>query len=167
MRTLLNILFWNVCVLDFIHILDKRNTLWLRDTVRQTSRGKSADAGLNAGRPRLLTSRGMSAWPYRVTTKYSYYIKEIVTGSPNDPKHQNSAHPKHSPIDCDGVLLTNVQCHMVPISILWYRKYWNIQLKCTLETRQERITVSNHSIHQHGQTNFWYVCLLEGLHLNY
>ena len=50
-----------------------RNTLWLRDTVRQTSRGKSAAAGPTAGRPRPLTSRGMSAWPYRVTTKYSFY----------------------------------------------------------------------------------------------
>ena len=37
-----------------------RNTLWLRDTVRQTSRGP-------------LTSIGMPAWPYRVTKKYSFY----------------------------------------------------------------------------------------------
>ena len=51
-----------------------RNILWLRDAVRQTSRGKSAAAGRpTAGRPRPLTSRGMSAWPYRVTTKYSFY----------------------------------------------------------------------------------------------
>ena len=33
-----------------------RNTLWLRDTVRQTSRGKSAAAGPTAGRSRPLTS---------------------------------------------------------------------------------------------------------------
>ena len=50
-----------------------RPAMWLRDTVRQTSRGKSAAAGPTAGRPRPLTSRGMSAWPYRVTTKYSFY----------------------------------------------------------------------------------------------
>ena len=50
-----------------MYVLDKRNTLWLRDTVRQTSRGKSAAAGPTAG-------RGMSAWPYSVTTKYSYYV---------------------------------------------------------------------------------------------
>ena len=50
-----------------MYVLDKRNTLWLRDTVRQTSLRKS-----EAGRP--LTSLGMSAWPYRVTTKYTYYI---------------------------------------------------------------------------------------------
>ena len=37
-----------------------RNTSWLRDTVRQTSRRKSAAAGLTAGRPRPLTFRGMS-----------------------------------------------------------------------------------------------------------
>ena len=42
-------------------------------------------------------------------------IKKIVTGSPNDTQHQNNAHPKTSPIDFDGVLLTNAQCHMVPI----------------------------------------------------
>ena len=29
---------------------------------------------------------------------------------------------KTGPIDCDGVLLTNAQCHMVPISILRYRE---------------------------------------------
>ena len=50
-----------------MYVLDKRNTLWLRDTVRQTSLRKS-----EAGRP--LTSLGMSAWPYRVTTKYTYHI---------------------------------------------------------------------------------------------
>ena len=35
------------------------------------------------------------------------------------------------------------------------------KLKCTLETRQETTTVSNHPIHQHGHTNFWHVCLLK------
>ena len=74
---------------------------------------------------------------------------------------------KPSPIDCNGVLLTNVQCHMVPISILWYREYWTIQLRCTLETRQWTPTVSNRPIHQHGHTNFWYVCLLERLYFDY
>ena len=69
--------------------------------------------------------------------------------------------------DCDGVPLTSVQCHRVPISILWYREYWTIQLKCTLETIQETITVSNHPIHQHGHNNFWYVCLLERVYFDY
>ena len=54
-----------------------RNTLWIRETVRQTSRGKSAAAGTTTVRPRPLTSRGMSAWPYRVTTKYSFYPVRI------------------------------------------------------------------------------------------
>ena len=31
------------------------------------------------------------------------------------------------------VLLTNVQCHMVPISILRYKEYWTIQLKVHLK----------------------------------
>ena len=73
-------------------------------------------------------------------------------------QHNNNTRPKKtSPIDCNGVLLTNVQCHMVPISILWYREYWTIQLKCTPEARQEIVTVSNHPIHQHGHTNFCHV----------
>ena len=52
----------------------------------------------------------------KIMVKYNS-IEEIVTGAPNDTQHQNNAHPKNSPLDCDGVLLTNVQCHMVPISI--------------------------------------------------
>ena len=62
------------CCANYIFVLDTRNTAWLRDTVRQTSLGKSA-AGVDlrsALRP--LTSLGTSAWPYRVTTQYSYYI---------------------------------------------------------------------------------------------
>ena len=51
-------------------VLDKRNTAWLRDTVRQTS---AAEADLRSAQ-RPLTSPGTSAWPYRVTTQYSYHI---------------------------------------------------------------------------------------------
>ena len=71
---------------------DNRNTAWLRDTVRQTSRGKSAAAAvgpgrwLPAGRPRPLTSRGMSAWPYRVTTRYSFYPVLMNNRSNNNKK---------------------------------------------------------------------------------
>ena len=68
-------------------------------------------------------------------------IKYTVTLAPNDTHRENNAHPKNSPIDCDGVLLTNVQCHMVPIPISWYREYWMIQLKCTLETKQDGIGI--------------------------
>ena len=50
-----------------------KNTLWLHDIVRQTFRGKSAAAAPPAGQPRALTSGGMSAWPYRATTKFSFY----------------------------------------------------------------------------------------------
>ena len=49
---------------------------------------------------------------------------------------------KNSPIDCDGVQLTNAKSHMVHISILWNRESWTIQLKHTFETGQERATVS-------------------------
>ena len=52
-----------------------------------------------------------------------YSIKEIVTKAPNDTQHQNNAHPKTILIDCNGVLLANVQCRRVPIFILWYREY--------------------------------------------
>ena len=52
----------------------------------------------------------------KIMMKYNS-IREIVTGAPNDTEHQNNTHPKHSPIDCDGILLTNAQWHMVPLSI--------------------------------------------------
>ena len=44
-----------------------------------------------------------------------YYVENKA---PSDTQHQNNAHPKTNPIDCDGVQLTNAQCHMVPISII-------------------------------------------------
>ena len=66
-----------------------------------------------------------------------------MTEAPNDIQQQNDAHPKTSPIDCDGVLLTDVQYHMVPISILWYREYWTIQLKVQLkpDLKQEQFKI--------------------------
>ena len=39
---------------EYMSHICNRNTLWFRDTVRQTS-------------------LGMSAWPFRETTKYSFY----------------------------------------------------------------------------------------------
>ena len=38
-------------------------------------------------------------------------------------------------------------------------------MKCIFETQQEVTTVSYHLTHQHGHTNFWYVCLLERIFL--
>ena len=70
-----------IVVLTFLFVLDKRNTLWLRDMVRQTTHweasGRRAD-GRSASK-QLLTSRAMSASPYRVTTKYSYHIEGVNT----------------------------------------------------------------------------------------
>ena len=68
-----------------------------------------------------------------------YYIKEIVTGAPNYTQHQNSAHSKNSPIDCDEVMLTNIQWHMVAISKLRYRKYWAIQVKVHLKPDKKQL----------------------------
>ena len=50
----------------------------------------------------------------KIMKKYNF-IKEIVKWAPNDTQNQNNAHPINSPIDCDGLHLTNAQCHMVPI----------------------------------------------------
>ena len=55
------------CLVNYIFVLDKRNTAWLRDTVRQTSLRP-------CGRWLPL---GTSTWPYRVTTQYSYFIKHV------------------------------------------------------------------------------------------
>ena len=70
-------------------------------------------------------------------------IRKIVKGAHNETQHQNNAHTK---TDCDGVQLTNAQCHMIPISILWYREVWTIYLKYTWETKQGRLTVSYQSL---------------------
>ena len=88
-------------------------------------------------------------------------IREILKGEQNDTQHRNNSQPITSPIYYDGVQLTYVQCHMVPISILWYREYWTVQLKRTFETKQELVAASYHPAHQHGPTNIWYVYLFE------
>ena len=85
----------------------------------------------------------------------------------NDTQHQNNAHRKNSPIECDGVQLTNVQCHMVPISISRYRESWTIQLKYTFETRQERITVSHHNTPSWPYQLLVCICLSERTYFNY
>ena len=76
----------------------------------------------------------------KIMIKYNS-INEIVKGAQNDTQQQNNAHPKDSPVDCDGVQLTNAQCHMVPISTLWYTESWNIQLKCAFGTKQEKKSI--------------------------
>ena len=72
----------------------------------------------------------------------------------SDTPHQNNAYSKHSLIDCDGVQLTNAQCHMVPMSVLWYRESSIIQLKYIFETKQEWLTVSYHATHRHDKLIF-------------
>ena len=62
------------CYVSYNFVPDKRNTAWLRDTVRQTFRGKSAAGEDLRSARRPLTSLGTSVWPYRVTTQYSYNI---------------------------------------------------------------------------------------------
>ena len=56
----------------------------------------------------------------------------------------------------DGVLLTNVQWHRY---LYPYHDTENIGPYNWKHTWNQ--TVSNHPIHQHGHTKFWYVCLLE------
>ena len=61
---------------QLMFVLDKRNTLRLRDRVRQTCLWKSMAGADLWSVQRPLTSLGMSAWPYRVTTNYSYFRNE-------------------------------------------------------------------------------------------
>ena len=84
-------------------------------------------------------------------------IKEFVKWTYDDTQHLNTAHPKTNHIDCDGVQLTNAHCHMVHISLLWYKAYSITQLKYAFESKQEIIKISHHPTHRHGQTNSWYV----------
>ena len=58
----------------------------------------------------------------KIPNNSSNHHDERVKGTDNDIQHQNSAHPKTSPIDCDGVQLSNAQCYMVPICILEYKE---------------------------------------------
>ena len=51
--------------------------MWLRDTVRQMSLRKSVAGADLRSALWPLTSLGTFAWPYRVTTRYSYYIDQI------------------------------------------------------------------------------------------
>ena len=102
----------------------------------------------------------------KIMTTYSS-IKEILKGAHYDTQLKKNAYPKNNPIDCDGVQLNNAQCHVVSISILWYRECWTMQLKCTFETKQDIIIISYHPTHQHGHTNVWIVCLLERVFFNY
>ena len=60
-----------------------------------------------------------------------------------------------------GVLLTNVQCHR------YLYPYHDIDNTGTYNWNHTwNHTVSNHPIHQHGHTNFCYVCLLERVYFN-
>ena len=40
----------------------------------------------------------------------------IGKGAHNDTQHQHNAHLKNTPIDCDGVQLTNVTWYLYPYS---------------------------------------------------
>ena len=60
-----------------------------------------------------------------------------------------------------GVLLTNVQCHR------YLYPYHDIENTGTYNWKHTwNHTVSNHPIHQHVHTNFWYVCLFERVYFN-
>ena len=85
-------------------------------------------------------------------------VQGISRRTHKETQQQRNAHRQNSPINCDGVQLTNEQCHMIPIlSILHYRTCWTIQFEYTLETQQERITISYHPTYRHGHTNSWFV----------
>ena len=92
-------------------------------------------------------------------------ITEIVKGAHNDSQHQKSAQPKTRPIDFHVVQLTDAWCHLVPISILWYRLL-NYTIEIYIWNQPGKITVSYHPAHNNGHTNFWYACLLEKAYFN-
>ena len=63
-------------VLTYTLVLNKRNTLWLRHMVRQTSLMMSAARADLWLVQRLLPSLGLCAWPYCITTTYSYCMQQ-------------------------------------------------------------------------------------------
>ena len=73
---LFNLLFQSATiVLIYLFKLDKRNTLWLRNMVRQTSLWEVSGWRRFAVGLAATDFPGMSAWPYRATIKYSYFIQ--------------------------------------------------------------------------------------------
>ena len=50
----------------------------------------------------------------KIVLKYNS-IKEIIKEAPTDTHHENNTHTQNRPIGCDGMPLTNAQCHMVTI----------------------------------------------------
>ena len=66
----------------------------------------------------------------KIMMKYNS-VKEMANGASNETQHQNKAHPKNSPIDCDGVQLTIAQWYSHPHHDTENAKLynWNINLK--------------------------------------
>ena len=59
-----------------------------------------------------------------------------------------------------GMLLTNVQCHR------YLYPYHDIENTGTYNWKHTwNHTVSNRPIHQHGHSNYWYVCLLQRVYI--
>ena len=78
----------------------------------------------------------------KIMMKYNF-IKEIVTDASNDSQHQNNAHPKHSPIDCDGGCwpILNVTWYPYP-----YHDTENTKLNYTIEMYTWNQTGNNNKI---------------------
>ena len=96
-----------------------------------------------------------------------YSIKELLKGTHNNTQHHNNAHPTSSPVDCDEVQLTNEQCHMVLISILWYRESWTAQLEYTFETKQENKSTDSSNSSSGPHQLLICICLLERAYFNF
>ena len=82
------------CLVNYIFVLDKRNTAWLRDTVRQTSLGKSA-AGAAPDFP-----RDVCLTVSHITMQYSYYsslvCEKLILNSENQYLLQFTAKRPHN-----------------------------------------------------------------------
>ena len=55
-------------------------------------------------------------------------IKEIVEGGHNHTQHQKSTHTIPSPIDCDGVQLTNTQWYLYPYYDIANAELYNLNV---------------------------------------
>ena len=122
----------------FLTSQDKNKTLYLHDTVHQTSFGESAiGADLQSAR-QPLTPVGMSGGPYHVTTQFYYYI---------DPCYHEtwllSVHARRSltsPRVASSMMIKMGDSEQIPISLMMWgwsnccmmSATWNIQIiKCT------------------------------------
>ena len=83
--------------------------------------------------------------------------KELIKTTHSDTQNQNYAHPQKQSYRLRWGAAD--KCKMPHGTGLYpyHNILWTIQLKYTIETKQERTRILHYMTHRHGHTNSWYV----------